>query len=247
MGNIIESFISGFANVFGKKFGSPIDFLSGKSCSSVCGPTWDFICYIENFCIANLLRLAMVFILLYIVLLFFYVSYKLGIFECLGRAICRMIWGCFSCCFHGWKYCCTFLCVKLQRLRRTRRRYRKHRRRQKLYSTSEEDYSDDQSLSYYGPISAETRRSFSRRKRDYIDSHLKKSLRPRSHHSQLGIRGNHNFGHRRNPISENPSYRENGIKHCSHANTVHGIKVTRTSKFVNKGTRNRRRVQTRQN
>lgn len=34
-------------------------------CSSVCGSTWDFICYIENFCVANLLKMGMVFILSY--------------------------------------------------------------------------------------------------------------------------------------------------------------------------------------
>ncbi|KAK1554431.1 hypothetical protein Q3G72_012047 [Acer saccharum] len=47
-------------------FESPLDFVSGKSCSSVCGSTWDFICYIENFCVANLLKMATVLVLSYI-------------------------------------------------------------------------------------------------------------------------------------------------------------------------------------
>lgn len=34
--------------------------------SSVCGSTWDLICYIENFCIANLLKLLAVVALLYV-------------------------------------------------------------------------------------------------------------------------------------------------------------------------------------
>uniref|UniRef100_A0A803QLH3 15-cis-phytoene synthase n=1 Tax=Cannabis sativa TaxID=3483 RepID=A0A803QLH3_CANSA len=33
MGNVIESFFSGFGKVFGSLFASPLDFLSGKSCS----------------------------------------------------------------------------------------------------------------------------------------------------------------------------------------------------------------------
>ncbi|KOM41693.1 hypothetical protein LR48_Vigan04g189100 [Vigna angularis] len=66
MGNVIESLALGLGQAFGKLFSSPIEFLSGKSCSSVCGPTWDFMCYIENFCIANILKLAMVFMLSYI-------------------------------------------------------------------------------------------------------------------------------------------------------------------------------------
>ncbi|XP_028758795.1 uncharacterized protein LOC114717767 [Neltuma alba] len=66
MGNVIESFASGIGNVLGKIFGSPVDFLSGKSCSSTCRPTWDLMCYIEHFCIANLLKLALVLVLVYI-------------------------------------------------------------------------------------------------------------------------------------------------------------------------------------
>ncbi|KAK2992063.1 hypothetical protein RJ640_016993 [Escallonia rubra] len=66
MGNVIGSLLSGFAQAVEKLFGSPIDFLAGKSCSSVCGSTWDLICYIENFCVANLLKLATAAVLLYI-------------------------------------------------------------------------------------------------------------------------------------------------------------------------------------
>ncbi|KAK0576797.1 hypothetical protein LWI29_023411 [Acer saccharum] len=75
-------------------FESPLDFVSGKSCSSVCGSTWDFICYIENFCVANLLKMATVLVLSYIVLLFFYLLYKLGICGCIGHSLCRISWAC---------------------------------------------------------------------------------------------------------------------------------------------------------
>ncbi|XP_011653782.1 uncharacterized protein LOC101218855 isoform X3 [Cucumis sativus] len=65
MGNVASSLASDVFSAIGKIFGSPLDFLSGRSCSSVCGSTWDFICYIENFCVANLLKMGMVFILSY--------------------------------------------------------------------------------------------------------------------------------------------------------------------------------------
>ncbi|XP_011069410.1 uncharacterized protein LOC105155229 isoform X2 [Sesamum indicum] len=60
MGNAVGSFFSGFAQVVGNNLGHPLDFLSGKSCNSVCGSTWDILCYIENFCVAHLLKLGMV-------------------------------------------------------------------------------------------------------------------------------------------------------------------------------------------
>lgn len=41
-------------------------FLSWLLFSSACGSTWDLICYIENFCVANLLKMVAVFALFYI-------------------------------------------------------------------------------------------------------------------------------------------------------------------------------------
>ncbi|XP_027093160.1 protein HAPLESS 2 [Coffea arabica] len=61
MGNVVGSVLGGVSEVLGKLLGHPLDFLSGKSCSSKCGPTWDLTCYIENFCIAQLLKLGLVF------------------------------------------------------------------------------------------------------------------------------------------------------------------------------------------
>ncbi|KAL1533600.1 corepressor interacting with RBPJ 1 [Salvia divinorum] len=72
MGNSVGSVFSGVGQVVGNIFSHPLDFLSGKACNSVCAPTWDFICYIENFCVAQLLKFVMVAILAYFMLLFFY-------------------------------------------------------------------------------------------------------------------------------------------------------------------------------
>ncbi|KAE9608982.1 hypothetical protein Lalb_Chr08g0241421 [Lupinus albus] len=241
MGNVIDSFASGFGEAVGKLFNSPIEFLSGKSCSSVCGPTWDFVCYIENFCVANLFKLALVLVLVYIVLLFLYLLHKLGICGCFGRTVCKMIWSCFSCCFHVCEYSCTFLCVKLQRVKRRRRRIRV----QKLYySKSDEDYSDE-SLSYHIPISSEEiSRSFSRR-RGYKNSHLRKSLRPRNYNARVEISRNLSYKNKRNhnhSTEDSTSHTSDAIKYGNHRSTVHDIKVTRTSKFARKGVNNRTKV-----
>lgn len=89
-------------------WGHPLDFLAGKSCSTKCLPTWDFFCYIENFCVSHLLKSAMVIVMLYFVLLFFYLSYKLGICQCICHTFCRSIWACFATCFSMLECCCTF-------------------------------------------------------------------------------------------------------------------------------------------
>ncbi|ESW09414.1 hypothetical protein PHAVU_009G125600 [Phaseolus vulgaris] len=184
MGNVIESFASGLGQAIGKLFNSPIEFLSGKSCSSVCGPTWDFMCYIENFCIANILKLTMVFMLSYIVLLFFYLVHKLGICGCFCRSSCKMIWACFSSCFHVWEYSCTCLCINLHNIRRTRRirRVRMDMNQNFYFKTGKEEYSDE-SLT-----SVKMSRSISRNRRDYKASHLRKSLQPRRHHARVEIK-----------------------------------------------------------
>ena len=113
------------------------------------------------------------------VLLFLYVLHKLGIFRCLCHSACKLIWACFSSCFHIWVYSCTFLCVKLHNVKRRRRR--KFR-----MEMNEEEYIDE-SLSYHFPASAELSRSFSRRRRDYKGHHLRKSLKPKKGRAQVEI------------------------------------------------------------
>ncbi|XVF36955.1 hypothetical protein REPUB_Repub19eG0103300 [Reevesia pubescens] len=227
MGDVISSVFSGFIDAINKLFGSPLDFLAGKSCSSVCGPTWDFICYIENFCVANLLKLVMALAMSYVVLLFFYLLYKVGICQCIGHSLCRMVWGCISCWFSFWEFYCTFLCYKLRRVKRINRRRKRVREYQ--FDTSEE-YDNDESFSYHisRPIEASST-SLSGRWRDYRGVHLRKSLRPRSHRVKVGI-------------SRDALYKRNHSKHGHHGHTVHDLRVTHTSKFAQKGANYRGRV-----
>ncbi|KAJ7965529.1 Pre-mRNA-splicing factor 38A like [Quillaja saponaria] len=106
------------------------------------------------------------------------------------------------------------------------RKTRKHRRdiREKFGNTSEEFYSDE-SFSYQAPRHMEVIRSFSRRKRDYKNSQLRRSLRPRSHHARVEISRDLGYRHKRS----------DPIKHGKHGGIVHDIKVTQKSKFVHKG------------
>ncbi|XP_058218174.1 uncharacterized protein LOC131329118 [Rhododendron vialii] len=219
MGNVISSFVSGLGTVINKLFGSPLDFLSGKSCSSICGSTWDFICYIENFCVAHLLKLAVVSVLLYFVLLFFYSLYKLGICQCVCQTLCKMAWASFATFFSIVEFGCTFLCYKLPKLKR---RHRKHKRDIERFCTSssdgEEEATKDRRFRDHKPG-----KSLSRHWRDYRREHLRRSLRARSHRVTVGIR--------RDGFCVN---KRNGAKYGNQGKNVHDIRVTRTSKFAQK-------------
>ena len=155
------------------------------------------------------------------VLLFFYLLCKLGICNCIGRSLCKMVWACFISCFSAWEYCCTFLCVKLPRLKRTNRG---HIKDFQVSDSSCDEEGDSEIFSYNARRPMEVRRPPSRPWRDHRASHLRKSLRPRSHQIRVGIS--------RDSVH---SSRRNSIKHDNYINTVHGIRVTRTSKFVQKG------------
>ncbi|KAL5704439.1 hypothetical protein ACHQM5_022872 [Ranunculus cassubicifolius] len=216
MGNIINSFFSGFGHVIGNLFGTPMDFLSGKSCNSTCGSTWDLICYIENFCIAHLLKMLTVLVLFYFVLLFFYLLHKTGICYCIGKSLCKIVWGCFAVCFHTCEYGCSCMCYNIRKLTRTRKR------RRRAYDFQDYTTSDDETMTY-----SHSRPTTSCRSRKPRKSHLEMSLRPRSHRISIGISRNTN---QRADLSR--------VKNQKHLSTVHNIKVTKTSKFVRKGSIN---------
>ncbi|KAM7518839.1 hypothetical protein LguiB_017801 [Lonicera macranthoides] len=210
MGNVIESFLSGFAEAAGKLLSSPLQFLAGKSCSSVCGYTWDIFCYIEHFCIANLLKLGTIAALSYIVLLSLYVLYKIGLCGCVGRSLCKMGWACMATYCYACEYVCSFLCHKLHRIRQQRKRDL-----ELVYISSTTSEEEERSSPRHFHKHVEGKRSRSRRWRK---EHLRRSLRPRSHRIRVGISGDSVHVNKRN---------------CP---KVHDdIRVSRTSRFAKKG------------
>lgn len=156
------------------------------------------------------------------VLMFFYLLYKAGICDCIGRSLCKMVWAFCSSCFYAWEYGCMFLWIKLKNLKRMRRDHVRDILEE--YDVSDNELTDE-SLSYrHAPRAIELRRSFSCRSRERRRIHIRRSLRPRSHRIKVGIS--------RDPVYSN---RDMG----KHVKTVHDIKVTQTSKFVQKGRANR--------
>ncbi|XP_057766579.1 uncharacterized protein LOC130987034 isoform X1 [Salvia miltiorrhiza] len=220
MGNAVGSIFSGVGQVVGNIFGHPLDFLSGKSCNSVCAPTWDFLCYIENFCVAQLLKFVMVAILVYFVLLFFYLLFSLGICQCICRTLCHIIWAFFSSYFSALHCCCSYCCLKLQSVKRNGRQRRRQRRDVEAPSSSSsggggEDVHEVGEV----PASRPPRRNVECKRKRYKEEHLRRSLRPNSHRATLELSGNSHHLHRMNTFK----------------NVDDRIRVIRTSKFSHKG------------
>ncbi|XP_052189981.1 uncharacterized protein LOC127799801 [Diospyros lotus] len=222
METLIASLLSGFGQVLDKLLGSPLDFLTGKSCSTSCGSTWDFLCYIEHFCVAHLFKMAMVSILFYFVLLFFYSLFKLGICQCVGRSLCKLVWAAFASCFSLVECSCRFLCYKLPRLKRKHRRPRRDIEEFDICSSSSDGRGEEEDGSVSCdrvPRETDYSRSMSRRWKDYRGDHLRRSLRPRSHRVRVGARG--------------------GSVHAK-KREVNEIRVVRTPKFAQKTSSQRR-------
>ncbi|KAI7737564.1 LOW QUALITY PROTEIN: hypothetical protein M8C21_019525, partial [Ambrosia artemisiifolia] len=185
MRNPITAVVSGVGHLVGTIFGGPIDFLSGKSCNSVCGPTWDVGCYIENFCIEHLLKFFVVSLLLYIVLLLVYFLYKIKLFHCLFKTSFKMVWACLSSIFAFWENGCRVFCGMLRTVHERRKMYKRDIELANMNSVSfEEDVDMEASVSYHRERYRKRRRSWSG---DHKNNLLRRSLKARSHRVHVGV------------------------------------------------------------
>lgn len=184
--------------------------------STVCPSPWDFICYVENFCVANLAKTALILIVTYVFLFFIYMLYKVGFWHCIIHGFWSLLWGLVSCWFYILSHCCSFFCYNLLRPKRQRRR---------RYT---EDDSGDDSGDYDGDDDGSLRYQRSRRE-CRREERLRKSLRARSHRVSVGVRQDHRP--------------DSGLRqHAGGVGHVHGIRVSRESKFARKGSIRRTRV-----
>ncbi|CAH1421834.1 unnamed protein product [Lactuca virosa] len=217
MRNPIGALFSGVGHVVGSIFGAPLDFLSGKSCNSLCGPTWDLACYIENFCIQHLIKLCAVSLLVFVVLLFFYFLYKIGIYHCIFHMLWKLVRACIWSFFSAWEQGCEFLCHMLCNAKgKRRRRTRDIEMADMNINGSDEETDMETSFSY---------RNNGRRRlssRDHKRNHFRRSLRPKSHRLRVGVDGDSVYATKR--------------KHIKHGD----VRVVKTSSFARKGTNHKR-------
>ncbi|KAE7998935.1 hypothetical protein FH972_003428 [Carpinus fangiana] len=177
MGNVIGKAANGIGGVLGHAFVAPIKTIFGESCEGVCSGPWDVACFIEHLCVSNLVKLLMILVLCYIMLLFFYLLFKLGICQCIGRSLCKMCW---AACETYWFALEDITCFLWHKLKNTKRINRRHRLRfqdfEMGYSSSDDsDFSDK-----YGNLNLHTKRKTARERRK---ERLRSSLYPSSRHS----------------------------------------------------------------
>ena len=111
------------------------------------------------------------------VLLFFYLLFKLGICQCIGRSLCKMCWAACETYWFALEDITCFLWHKLKNTKRINRRRRRHYQDVELgYSSSDEsDFSDN----YRHLNVSRKRKSVRERRKD----RLQRSLYPSSRHS----------------------------------------------------------------
>ncbi|KAM3391863.1 hypothetical protein ACQJBY_013156 [Aegilops geniculata] len=242
MGNVLGSLVSGFTKALAGLLSKPIDFLSGKACSTACGPTWDVFCYVDNFCVASLAKTAATLFLLYLVLLFFYVVYKLGICRCVCRVISKILCSCVSCCSSACKHGCARLCNKMRSIKDARRRRPRRRRprhdndvEQGHFSSSDSDSLEDTTTTRHRHRHGTARHGGSEgssvsRRRVYLE----RSLRPRNHRVTVGVSRRSDVVIKEGKEPTRVSHRHDGSESDRVPHHHHGIKVTHTSRFARK-------------
>ncbi|KAM1036795.1 hypothetical protein ACFX2C_031677 [Malus domestica] len=195
MGDVVSKAANVVGDLLEKAFLAPFKTMFNTSCEDVCSGPWDLICFIEHLCVSNLLRLLMISILCYITLLFFYLLFKLGIFQCVGKSLCKLCWAACETYWFALEDITCFLWYKLRNTRRIDRRRHRHRRRYQFrdieqgFSSSEENNLWD---NYHNLNVSRKRKSVSRRRKDRLQNSIYPSSRhgTRSHrHERLKSRG----------------------------------------------------------
>ncbi|XP_004303793.1 PREDICTED: uncharacterized protein LOC101306836 [Fragaria vesca subsp. vesca] len=186
MGAVISKATDGIGDLLEKTLLAPFKTMFDGSCQECSGP-WDMVCFIEHLCVTNLLKLLMILVLCYITLLFFYLVFKLGIFQCIGKSLCKMCWAACETYWFALQDICCFLWYKLSNTKRVNRRRRRHLRHRQ-FQDIEEGYSSsgDNDLwdDYHNLNVSRKRKSLSRRRRDRVQRsvHLSSRHGSRSHH-----------------------------------------------------------------
>ncbi|KAB1218232.1 hypothetical protein CJ030_MR3G026112 [Morella rubra] len=190
MGGVIGKAANGLGGLLGNAFLAPLKTIFGASCEGVCSGPWDIVCFIEHLCVSDLVKLLMILVLCYIMLLFFYLLFKVGICQCIGKSLCKMCWAACEAYWFALEDITCFLWHKLKNTKRINRRRRRHFQDvEQVYSSSDEsDFPDD-----YGPFNVNRKRkSVTERQNHWLRSSLHTSNRhsSRSHrHHPVHVKG----------------------------------------------------------
>ncbi|GAB2279734.1 hypothetical protein Dimus_014374 [Dionaea muscipula] len=185
MGNAISNAAGSFGTVVGNTLAAPFKSVFTKTCDNICSGAWDFFCFIEHFCISDLMKLLLIFSLCYIALLFFYLLFKLGICQCIVKSLFKMCW---AVCETYWFTLRDVACFCWHKIRNSKRVYRGRRGRR--FRDVELGYnSSEDSSPHASNISALARK----RKPSSSRGRKMNSLTPSSHPLRKGSSRNQGY------------------------------------------------------
>ncbi|XP_065865732.1 uncharacterized protein [Euphorbia lathyris] len=176
MGSAISKAADGFGHVVGNVFSAPFKNMFGASCEDICAGAWDVRCFIEHLCISNLVKLLLILGLCYIGFLFFYITFQLGICQCIGRSLCNMCW---AACYGYWHSLKYITCFCWYKLKNTKRVYRQRRRRTRSRFS---DIESSESGYFNQPIICRKRKSVRERRKTQLLSSRRSLYHHRHHH-----------------------------------------------------------------
>ncbi|KAM7276210.1 hypothetical protein ACFE04_018076 [Oxalis oulophora] len=159
MGTIISKAANGIGGVLGNAFVAPFKNIFGASCEEVCAGPWDLVCFIEHLCVSNLVKLLLMFALCFILLMFCYLLFKIGICQCIVKSICKMCW---AGCMTYWYAleditCCLWYKLKNTKRVNRRRRFKDIERGYSSSTTSESEFSTNLNLSRKRKLTRESK------------------------------------------------------------------------------------------
>ncbi|KAL5983115.1 hypothetical protein ACLOJK_017196 [Asimina triloba] len=109
MGAVVSKAVNGVAASITSVFVAPIKKIFSTSCEGVCSGTWDVICFIENLCFSNLVKLLMILGLCYI-----------------RKSLCKVAWAACKTYWHALEDVSCFLWYKLKNTKRVYRGRHRH-------------------------------------------------------------------------------------------------------------------------
>ncbi|XP_010263313.1 PREDICTED: uncharacterized protein LOC104601611 [Nelumbo nucifera] len=191
MGTVISKTATGIGGILGNAFVAPIKTVFGGSCEGICLGTWDIICFIEHFCVSNLVKLLMVLGLAYISIMFIYLLFKIGIIQCVGRSLCKMRWAACEAYWRALQHITCFLWHKLKNTKRVHRCRHFQDIEEGCGSTDDGDCSET-----YGSLSTKRKwKSIKGRRKDQMQMSfypvrqgLRDGYRSHSHHHNVRLK-----------------------------------------------------------
>ncbi|CAN1143850.1 hypothetical protein LINPERHAP2_LOCUS13800 [Linum perenne] len=124
MGSVLSQAASGAGAFLGSLVTAPLKSIFGGSCDEICRGPWDVGCFVEHLCISNLFKFVLILVLCYIIVVFVYLLFKVGIFQCLIKSLCKMCWTAFATYCYALHDVTCCLCNKLTSVPRRRRKKR---------------------------------------------------------------------------------------------------------------------------